>query len=266
MFTKQMLIIDDEVKIREMYRQIFYSIGYDVVTAGNADDALNSLVRNKFDVVLLDINMPKVDGSILFEEMKVSHKNVKVVVSSVYSINEQQERIKDADGYFDKSDSKDVLVSLVTSLFIENAMTSSLKPMKKFNNKNGFTLIEIIVVLIIVGILATIALPSLFANVAKSRVAEGLAGLSTYKSQTEGCVQAHYLTAATSCTWAALGLTSASGNFLYTYGTAPANSAYTYGITAKNTAYAGDTITLTRGSLSTNGYTCAGAGNYAGAC
>ena len=131
---------------------------------------------------------------------------------------------------------------------------------------SGFTLIEIIVVLIIVGILASIALPSLFSNVAKSRVAEGMTALSTYKSQTEGCVQAHYLTAATSCTWAALGLVSASGNFLYTYGTAPANSTFLYGITAKNLTYTGDTITLTRGSVSTNGYTCTGAGNYAGAC
>ena len=138
--------------------------------------------------------------------------------------------------------------------------------MGKINNRSGFTLIEIIVVLIIVGILASIALPSLFSNVAKSRVAEGLAGLSTYKSQVEGCVQSKYTTAGTSCTWAALGLTSASGNFLYTFGTVPANSTYLYGITATNTAYAGDTVSLTRGSVSTNGYTCTGAGNYAGAC
>lgn len=116
MSAKRMLVIDDEVKIGEMYRHIFDSIGYDVVTVGNAIDAHNLLVRNKYDVVLLDINMAEVDGSTLFEVMKTFHKDIKVVVSSVYSINEQKERIKDADGYFDKSDSKDVLVSLISSI------------------------------------------------------------------------------------------------------------------------------------------------------
>ena len=130
----------------------------------------------------------------------------------------------------------------------------------------GFTLIEIIVVLIIIGILASIALPSLFSNVAKSRVAEGLAGLSTYKSQTEGCVQSHYTTATAACAWSALGLVSASGNFLYTYALAPANSTYLYTLTATNTSFSADTISLTRGGASTNGYTCTGVGNYAGAC
>ena len=114
----RMLVIDDEPKIREMYRNIFDALGYEVVTAENAIDAHNNLVRNKFDIVLLDINMAEADGSTLFEVMKAFHKNVKVVVSSVYSVSEQQERIKDADGYFDKSDDTKILVSLIASILL----------------------------------------------------------------------------------------------------------------------------------------------------
>ncbi len=121
--AKRMLVVDDEAKIREAYRRIFVSLGYDVMTASNAVDAQNLLVRNKFDIALLDINMAEVDGSILFELMRTFHKNIKVVVSSVYSIDEQKERVKEAEGYFDKSDGKDALVSLVSSL-VKDSLSS----------------------------------------------------------------------------------------------------------------------------------------------
>ena len=137
---------------------------------------------------------------------------------------------------------------------------------KRVRRKSGFTLIEIIVVLIIVGILASIGLPELFSNVASSRGAEGMAGLSTYKSQTEGCVLAHYGTAATSCAWASLNLATSSGNFSYTFATAPSNSSYIYAIKATNNTNTSDTITLSRSGVFTGGYTCAGANNYAGFC
>jgi DNA-binding NarL/FixJ family response regulator len=87
-----------------------------VITASNATQANDLLVRNKFDIVLLDIKMAEVDGSVLFGIIRTFHKKVKIVVSSVYSIDEQKERIQDADAYFDKSDGKDVLLGLIFSL------------------------------------------------------------------------------------------------------------------------------------------------------
>ena len=114
--TKRLLVIDDEARIRDAYRRLFWHYGFEVITASNATEANELLVRNKFDIVLLDIKMAEVDGSVLFGIIRTFHKKVKIVVSSVYSIDEQKERIQDADAYFDKSDGKDVLLGIISSL------------------------------------------------------------------------------------------------------------------------------------------------------
>ena len=48
--------------------------------------------------------------------LKRGHQQVKVIVTSVYPLEEQRERIRNADAYFDKSDSHDVLLKLVSNL------------------------------------------------------------------------------------------------------------------------------------------------------
>lgn len=114
--SKKLLVIDDEAHIRDTYRRLLWHYGFEVLTASNATEANDLLVRNKFDFVLLDIKMAEVDGSVLFGIIRTFHKNVKVIVSSVYSIDQQKEKIKDADAYFDKSDGKDVLLEVISSL------------------------------------------------------------------------------------------------------------------------------------------------------
>ena len=57
----------------------------------------------------------------------------------------------------------------------------------RLNNKSGFTLLEIIIVLIIIGVLASLALPRLFSTVEYSRATEALDNLKTIRQSVDRC-------------------------------------------------------------------------------
>ena len=136
--------------------------------------------------------------------------------------------------------------------------------MKNLKNSSGFTLIEIIVVLIIVGVLAAIALPNLFSNVTRSQSGEGVAALGPWKAQIEGCLQGHPGSELALCGGLAEGATK---NFGYSFATALVNgtSGGNYVLQASDLTTAANFITLTK-STATGGFACAGAGSYVGVC
>jgi prepilin-type N-terminal cleavage/methylation domain-containing protein len=142
--------------------------------------------------------------------------------------------------------------------------------MKKFNNKSGFTLIEIIVVLIIVGILAAIALPNLFSNVNKSRAEEALGTISTFRPLVEACIVGNLATDNVKCSSAVvdLGNPTASTNFTYVLTGPAAAGQYGYKIvaTGQGALAATDQLTVTHAAVQNGAITCVGGGTLQGAC
>ncbi|MEK7570749.1 MAG: response regulator [Patescibacteria group bacterium] len=59
---KKILIAEDDFFIRDIYSKIFTLSEYDVITAVDGADALEKLQNQAFDIVLLDIMMPKMTG------------------------------------------------------------------------------------------------------------------------------------------------------------------------------------------------------------
>lgn len=116
--VKQLLVVDDEARIRDIYRSIFMMMGFKVFTTANSTDTCIVLAAEEIDIVILDINLHEPNRDVLYRLIRTFCKKAKVIVSSVYPIDEQMERLENADGYFDKSDDKDVLIKMVCS-FIE---------------------------------------------------------------------------------------------------------------------------------------------------
>ena len=120
---KKILIIDDEERIRKIYTRLFRAIGsgiFEVLEAENAEEATEVLIREKLDLVLLDIKMPDIDGVRLYEIIKEFNPNLEIVVASVYPIEEQKRLIPYASAYYDKSEGPIKLLDKVSSTLISH--------------------------------------------------------------------------------------------------------------------------------------------------
>jgi DNA-binding response OmpR family regulator len=77
---KTVLVVDDESDVRIVVETILVKHGYRVVQAKDGAEALQLLSRRKFDLVVLDIMMPRVDGYQVMEHMKSKGLEVPVVM------------------------------------------------------------------------------------------------------------------------------------------------------------------------------------------
>ena len=121
---KKILVIDDEGKIRHLYDKLFKAVGnqlFEIIEAANAEDATEILIRGGIDLVLLDINMPGIDGQVMNEVIKEYNPQAKVIVSSVYPVVKQRVIIPEAFDYFDKSQGLLQLLSKVSRAFVNEA-------------------------------------------------------------------------------------------------------------------------------------------------
>jgi DNA-binding NtrC family response regulator len=80
--TARILIVDDESNIRGLLEEILTEEGYAVTTAENASSARRAYATNNFDLVLLDIWMPDMDGITLLREWSEAGKLIPVVMMS----------------------------------------------------------------------------------------------------------------------------------------------------------------------------------------
>ena len=89
---KRILIVDDEPLIIEVLSEHFKE-AYDIETAMNGTDALAAVVRQRPDLMLLDINMPRMNGVEVLKDVKKIDESIAVIMVTA---NEQVSLAADA--------------------------------------------------------------------------------------------------------------------------------------------------------------------------
>lgn len=80
----RILVVDDEKLICEEFRDILEDEGHDVETALNGMEALQKVEDASYDIVFLDVLMPRMEGREVFEEMKKLNASLPIVMMSGY--------------------------------------------------------------------------------------------------------------------------------------------------------------------------------------
>ena len=78
---KKLLVVDDEAKIREVIREYAEFSGYDVTEAEDGMSAIGLCKRNDYDLIIMDVMMPKLDGFSSIKEIK-KIKDIPVIMLS----------------------------------------------------------------------------------------------------------------------------------------------------------------------------------------
>ncbi len=75
--TKKILLVDDDLYIRDVYEEVLTSEGYEIETAINGEEGLTKLKQGGYDLILLDVMMPTLDGIGVLEELKKNPPQLK---------------------------------------------------------------------------------------------------------------------------------------------------------------------------------------------
>ena len=104
--TKRVLLVDDEETIREVGKEVLQALGYCVSVARDGEEALGLYEKQyaRFDVVLLDMAMPGMDGGEVYDSLKRINPQVKVLLLSGYGVHGKARKVleKGCNGFLQK--------------------------------------------------------------------------------------------------------------------------------------------------------------------
>ena len=114
---KKILSVDDSPSVRKLVEFTLKSKGFQVASAVDGQEALESIAKEQFDAIILDINMPRMDGLEFLEKMKLddARASIPVIVLTTEGLEADKDRAMElgATAYIVKPFKPTQLLSLV---------------------------------------------------------------------------------------------------------------------------------------------------------
>ena len=143
MSAARILVVDDEAGVRDLLTDALHLQGYAVTTAPDGLEALNLLRRERFDLVVSDVNMPKLDGFELLSKLRGNGDSTPVLLLTARDTRQDVTHglREGADDYLTKPFGLEELVLRVAAILRRTAASSPIAPSHSIS-KGGFTVDE----------------------------------------------------------------------------------------------------------------------------
>ena len=117
---KKILVVDDDEGLRDLYKDVLVDEGYEVLTAKNGKEALQKLEREKPDLIVLDIVMPKMDGMEALGRIIGKDKTIPIILHTSHPGYQEDFMSWAADAYILKSTNLQELNEKIRELLEKN--------------------------------------------------------------------------------------------------------------------------------------------------
>lgn len=114
---QKILVVEDDFDIQELLQNFLQEAGYEVTTANDGVEAISVFSDKHFDLILLDVMLPKVDG---FNVCKLIRKQSQVPIIMLTALNGEEEQIRgldlQVDDYITKPFSMPILIRKIAAV------------------------------------------------------------------------------------------------------------------------------------------------------
>ncbi|RUM74719.1 MAG: DNA-binding response regulator [Sulfurovum sp.] len=124
----KLLYIEDDKDIQEIYLNLLQEYVGEILCANDGEEGYEKYLLFKPDIILLDINMPKVDGLTLAKKIREVDKDVKIIITTSYS--EREKLLQAIELYLVK-----YILKPIEPDELKNAMNKAIKELKSERNK-----------------------------------------------------------------------------------------------------------------------------------